>query len=799
MSITQKLGKLRGRSLDEVRERLAQRLAALAERAGLRDAGEPSDARLRSALRPEWRGHDLAFVVRAVREGAHPRLAPGIDDLASTLATVRSRWPERVTELARTADDIVAGRFELLGHETLEIADPIDWSRDPLRDVRAPDAHWSTIAYLDPRVAGDHKLVWELSRHQFLVTLGQAYALTRRESYAVRAARLLESWMDANPPKRGINWASSLEVAYRSIAWLWALRFLAGSPVFGDGLVLRLLKFLEVSARHLERYLSTYFSPNTHLTGEALALLYLGTQLPMFEGAPRWRDRGWDILLAQLQRHVRPDGTYYEQATYYQRYTLDIYLHARLLGSAHGLGDVRCVDEALHRLATSTAWVARADGTIPLFGDEDGGRLLFLDGRPGDDVRASIATVAALLGDAALAQIGGAASDEVVWMLGRDGMARLDRLQQEGAGSGTLLAGGASTARDQRDGGLFTMRDGWEEDAAVLTLDCGPLGADNGGHAHADSLALDLAIGSTPVFVDAGTVSYTTSSAERDLMRSSLVHNTVSLDGVSSSVPAGPFRWDAMTHGVLDAWHSTPAGTLFEGHHDGYDRLPSPARHRRLVLAARRGWWLVRDVIEGDGVHDAVATFQCAPGLDLEAEGDTLRVLDDGRLFLSVRALGAEGTWRLDDGVASRRYGARERARRARFAFRTAPPATAVIFALIRGIGREWRVSHEREATASGLRETVRLHGDEVRDTVSFGASGNAEGVQTDARVAWVRRRASDGMVESLLAIGGTRLELDGTQLAEPAGGVVSAIRERGGWRVDRSDVREGPGPGAKP
>jgi hypothetical protein len=35
--------------------------------------------------------------------------------------------------------------------------------------------------------------------------------------------------MDANPPKRGINWASSLELAFRSMAWLWALHLLATS------------------------------------------------------------------------------------------------------------------------------------------------------------------------------------------------------------------------------------------------------------------------------------------------------------------------------------------------------------------------------------------------------------------------------------------------------------------------------------------------------------------------------------------------------------------------------------------
>jgi len=774
--------RLRGRSLAEVRERVAQQLAIVAERAGWRDRGEMDDAALGRRLVPSLRHADLAAWGRSLRHAPRPPSLPGLDDVADTAARVREGWPERVSEIVRAADDIVAGRFQLLGHEPIRYPDPVAWSHDPVHQVSAPGEHWSRIRYLDPAVAGDHKLVWELNRHQFLVTLGQAYALTGRERYASRAVQLLSDWLDANPPKRGVNWASSLEVAYRAIAWLWAWRLLARSRALTDALLVRWVKAMDVSARHLERFLSTYFSPNTHLTGEALGLLYLGTHLPELQAAPRWRDRGWEVLRRQLARHVRADGTYYEQATYYHRYTLDIYLHALLLGQTHSLPGVDDVRDAVLRLAAPLAWIARGDGTIPLFGDEDGGRLLFLDGRPGDDVRSPLACVAALTGDAALTQRAGPPSDEIAWLLGRDGVDRLRRVTPRHP---------IDVARAFPDGGLFVMRDGWDSAAASLTIDCGPLGADNGGHAHADTLAFDLSIGGAPVFVDAGTVSYTTSAEERDLMRSSLVHNTVTLDGRSSSRPAGPFRWETMTVGVLDAWVSTPAVTFFEGHHDGYRDLPSPARHRRQVMAARSAWWLIRDVVEGEpgAEHEAVATFQCASGLDVRLTGDTMRVSDDGRLVARVTALGCEGRWVMDDGIASRRYGARDAARRARFHFRTRG-RTAVTFAVTRVDAPECEVAHASSAGEGG--EVLRLTQGDVEDLVLFEAHGAVQGVRTDARVAWMRRRASLGVVESLVTVGGTRVELDGAHLADPAGGVMSAVRESDGWRVARSDVRRG-------
>ena len=104
--------------------------------------------------------------------------------------------------------------------------------------------------------------------------------------------------MEQNPPKIGINWASSLEVSFRSISWLWALHFFKDSAALTPAVFLRALKFLYLQARHIETFLSTYFSPNTHLTGEALGLFYLGVMFPEFKEAKRWRETGREILLA---------------------------------------------------------------------------------------------------------------------------------------------------------------------------------------------------------------------------------------------------------------------------------------------------------------------------------------------------------------------------------------------------------------------------------------------------------------------------------------------------------------------
>src|SRR5208282_5384269 len=89
---------------------------------------------------------------------------------------------------------------------------------------------WYKIDFLDFSAVGDHKIVWELNRHQHLVTLAKAWLLTGQADYAKEVVAQWYSWQKANPYPLGVNWASALEVGFRSISWIWARTLLAGCP-----------------------------------------------------------------------------------------------------------------------------------------------------------------------------------------------------------------------------------------------------------------------------------------------------------------------------------------------------------------------------------------------------------------------------------------------------------------------------------------------------------------------------------------------------------------------------------------
>ena len=127
-----------------------------------------------------------------------------------------------------------------------------------------------------------------------------------------------------------MNWAGPLEVAVRSLSWLWAYQFCRyweGNP---SDVHLEVIKSFYQHGTYLYRHLEFYTSPNNHLVGEATALYLLGSFFPEFDESPAWRKRAWYVLVAETQRQFYEDGGSTEQATSYHHYCLGFFVLAVL-------------------------------------------------------------------------------------------------------------------------------------------------------------------------------------------------------------------------------------------------------------------------------------------------------------------------------------------------------------------------------------------------------------------------------------------------------------------------------------
>ena len=139
---------------------------------------------------------------------------------APEVVAERLRGTPLEAEILALAEKILAHRFPLLGVE-IETGPRIQWRRDYLAGIETRSVYFRNISYLDRARAGDHKIIWELNRHQHLVVLAQALLLSGDQRFETELRMQFESWESDNPLQRGINWASALEVAFRVLSWIW--------------------------------------------------------------------------------------------------------------------------------------------------------------------------------------------------------------------------------------------------------------------------------------------------------------------------------------------------------------------------------------------------------------------------------------------------------------------------------------------------------------------------------------------------------------------------------------------------
>ncbi|MGH9794542.1 MAG: heparinase II/III family protein, partial [Candidatus Acidiferrales bacterium] len=413
-----------------------------------------------------------------------------------------------------------------------------------------------------PQAGGfDAKRVWEINRHQFLVTLGQAYLLTRGEKYAERAVQLMQSWISSNRPFRGVNWGDALEVGIRLLSWLWTLRLIEESKALDAESARHILTSAVLQRDYVRRHLSTYSSPNTHLLGEALALFAAGLALPDLPGSRSCVRLGQRILEQELTQQVGDDGSHSEKSAYYHCYALEMYLLATILGQEHGIALSPLWMRRVERMAEFLMHILRPDGSLARFGDDDGGKTLRLCDEDYYHARSLLAVAALVFSRGDFKFVAGTLPQEIFWLFGAEGVSKYEGLH--------ATEPHTKGARWFPDAQIAVARTGWHENDSWLLAHGQPMGMLTAGHSHASPLSFELFMKGQPIVVDPGTFSYADESW-RNYFRSEQAHNTVIVDGAPWLSPAGPFRWhDPQSLSPARMQETSPAFTLTLVHPNG--------------------------------------------------------------------------------------------------------------------------------------------------------------------------------------------------------------------------------------
>jgi exopolysaccharide biosynthesis WecB/TagA/CpsF family protein len=552
-------------------------------------------------------------------------------------------WPEAWRErCVAEADDLLAHRVSIFGHEPLDLGPTLRWNRDYRTGQDVPLAYAPSLDYRDPRVAGDVKWVWELSRHQHLVRLAQAYRLTGDGRYAAEVCGQVASWIEQCPYMHGVHWTCGLESGLRLVSWAWAFEAVRGWPGLVDAFVRRLAASVHQHLEFIEGHYSRHSSAGNHLIGEAAGAYVAASCWPELVHAARWRRRARRILCQEALAQIWPDGVGKEQATGYQFFIFDLLLLAAQAGERQGDAFPPAYGQRLERAAEFLAWISDSRGHTPQVGDEDGGAVLRLAGRDDDRTRSLLNTASIVFGRSDFRSwAGGAIDEKTAWLFGREGRRRYETLDVDTPHTGVPLAacppvpseqhtGGQAASgtpsgnnwrgsRTFPDGGWAVLRSGKEaRDEAVLLFSAGPLGYPaTAAHGHAAALAVTLSVGGEPILIDPGTTTYR-AGPWRSYFRATAQHNTLAFPEESQAEEAGPFLWGRRPQTHLAAFDTKDG----EASASGRVRWAGGATHERSIhWDAQAGRLEIED--RWRGARPPAIRFCLAPEARVHVTGHT--------------------------------------------------------------------------------------------------------------------------------------------------------------------------------
>jgi len=698
--------------------------------------------------------------VAALRGHADTEFMPGFALRNRFKSFVETVLPSERNRIIATAEQIIADRFPVFNLGFISYGNPPRWNYDPIHKVTAPECFYGDIDYLDPSVVGDSKIVWEISRFQFVYDLGQAYLLTGDEKYPRKFFQLTQDWCRKNRDYHGVNFCSALESSFRIHALAWGIWFFKDSPSLTNEYAGDLYRLIYTCADFVRHHLSKYFSPNTHLFGEAYALLVAGILFSEFSDVHLWQQLGHDTLLSELDRQFTVDGMHAELSTAYHGYAVEFLLSLVALCKQRKISLEARFHDRLKQGSDLLAALQRPDGVWPHIGDEDGGRLLFLSRVPASDFRPLLESCRSFLSPGR--DVGSAQYVDSFWFTGtaEQGRARADGddlwAPDAIAESHSPLAKGNQGGCDS---GVIVSR---SPSGMYSAFQCGSFGYLDSPHSHADMLHIDISVGDHNFLVDPGTYVYTADLEKRNLYRSAKVHNGPTLAGLALENPRDPFGWLQRPDCRLDCYFRTGRSEFYRAAYQVEGSRGAFATLSRAVLFVSDQMLVLFDSVHSPVPVESLWNF-VVPGEAKLEHNDIIARFESQRLFLMTFSLDSLGVSKypkdtpVSDDYLSLRHGSC-------VTYSTEPSAVCNALFLILPRGLRAQIP-----TPSGIRRlsegslTQFTEGATETFIVRGASDRECEGLESNAEILMLQ--ITNGSPQRLIVIGGTQVTYNSREL----------------------------------
>ncbi len=537
---------------------------------------------------------------------------------------LKEEYPKAVLSIVEAGDKILQHRFLLFSTHEIQSDTPISWSRSYEEGASFDTEQWKpgrryTASGLLEDSYNDIHFVWTFNRHQHFLDLGKAYWYTGDETYVEEFMRQINGWIAQNPYPQSVNWVHDYEIALRGIFWLFGYTFFLPSELITEHFYCRFYQMLLYHAHAVYESLqsaSKNSSRSHHVVAQAAFLYLLGLICPEYVHSKILGAFGWNILQWKSELLTLDDVFDNSLAGFIS--SIELYCLVIAVRTNNRYHIPRWFIEGLTALFERLTLFIKPSGDLCGFGETPPEKLL-----PGmytqtANFRYLFAIAALLLKNSTLKTFGSAFEEPLLWFFGKQGFRDFDRMTTTSPGQSSCLI---------PDSPYALMRSGWGRDSGYCLISTG-LDCSHSPHElkHADLLSFELHVNGQDYLIDSGPYSLHPTDEWNQYFRSTQAHNGIAVDRIMH-IDFGIKQIESR----FDRWISTPAFDLVSGYHTGFEDLEEPILHRRSIFYYKPGYWILCDLLTGEGRHFFDQYFHFPP-LRLNVDFTNKRVdIETGR------------------------------------------------------------------------------------------------------------------------------------------------------------------------
>lgn len=473
-----------------------------------------------------------------------------------------SNYAKQAEETIKHANKYLNHEFDFLGRK-IKFDNKVDYHYG-FEQTSSQNIYFSDINCFIPD--WDIKVTWELNRQQYLPILGKAYFITDNEKYAKEICDQIEQWIEQNPYLQGVNWVEGIEAAVRIYSWIFAYHFISNSKSLTSQANLKILKYIYLHGKFIMTFLSDKWIINgNHLLAELSALLLIGVTFPEFKDSKKWVSFALQKLESELNTQVLDDGVIWEHSTGYQKFVTEMILYPVILLRKNGYKIPEKILLKLEKMLYFLDSIAMSNGKIPLIGDEDQGFMLKLNFLEYDDVKGILSC-----GEALFEKKYRTNSELSFWLFG-----------------GLIFSSNKASTEKQnfelfKDSGYCLFRS--SDDYLLLVTNAQNKKYLHAAHRHLDILSFVYECQGEYFIVDNGTYIYNSDKLNRNLFRSTWMHNTLTIDK-KNPCELGPFEFQPKPYGKIIKFGEIEGNPFIWVSSDAY----KPLECNRIILKTESG------------------------------------------------------------------------------------------------------------------------------------------------------------------------------------------------------------------